>query len=169
MKVETEECSKGVSGSSQIKLNQRENSNLVTPAKTEGSQLNKGLTREIISSEQSLDMLASSNNDSPHSSINDKDLDSLLSVETVEKSLNLKHSEAADDTGEDRQYYYAAIIYSFLIYFLEKVIHVFRQEQFGKGHIVAVITGTSTQTAKTNELTSSLAKGIRFNAFSKIG
>lgn len=124
MKVETEECSKGVSGSSQIKLNQRENSNLVTPAKTEGSQLNtsKGLTREIISSEQSLDMLASSNNDSSHSCINDKDLDSLLSVETVEKSPNLKHSEAADDTGEDRQYYNAAIIYSFLIYFLEKVV-----------------------------------------------
>lgn len=121
-KVETEECSKGVSGSSQIKLNQRENSNLVTPAKTEGSQLNKCLTREIISSEQSLDMLASSNNDSSHSCINDKDLDSLLSVETVEKSPNLKHSEAADDTsGEDWQYYNAAIIYSFLIYFLEKV------------------------------------------------
>lgn len=140
MKVETEECSKGVSGSSQIKLNQRENSNLVTPAKTEGSQLNKCLTREIISSEQSLDMLASSNNDSSHSCINDKDLDSLLSVETVEKSPNLKHSEAADDTGEDRQYYYAAIIYSFLIYFHEKVIQVFRQEQLGKGYIVAVIT-----------------------------
>lgn len=167
MKVETEECSKGVSGSSQIKLNQMENSNSVTPAKTEGNQLNQCLTREKITSEQSLDMLTSSNNDSPHSCINDKDLDSLLSVETVEKSPNLKHSEAADDIGEDGQYYNAAIIYSFLMYFLEKVIHVFRQEQFGKGYIVAVIT--STKTAKTSELTSPLAKGFRFNTFSKIG
>lgn len=167
MKVETEECSKGVSGSPQIKLNQRENSNSVSSAMTEGNQLNQCLTREIISSEQSLDMLASSNNDSPHSCINDKDLDSLLSVETVEKSPNQKDSEAADDTsGEDRQYYNIAIIYSFLIYFLEKVIHVFRQEQFGKGYIVAVIT--STKTAKTSELTSPLAKGFRFNTFSKI-
>lgn len=140
MKVETEECSKGLSGSSQIKLNQRENSNSVTPAKTEGSQLNKCLTREIISSEQSLDMLASSNNDSPHSCINDKDLDSLLSVEKVEKSPNLKHSEVADDTsGEDRQYYNAAIIYSFLIYFLEKVLHVLRQEQFGKDTLLQLL------------------------------
>lgn len=101
MKVETEECSKGVSGSSQIKLNQKENSNSVTPAKTEGNQLNQCLTREIITSEQSLDILASSNNDSKHSCINDKDLDSLLSVETVEKSPNLKHTEAADDTADE--------------------------------------------------------------------
>lgn len=92
MKVETE-GSKDVSGSSQMKLlNQRENSNSVTPSKTEGNELNQCLTREMITSEQSLDTLASSKNDSPHSCINDKDLDSLLSVETVEKSPNLKHS-----------------------------------------------------------------------------
>lgn len=127
MKVETE-GSKAVSGSSQMKLlNQRENSNSVTPSKTEGNELNQCLTREMITSEQSLDTLASSNNDSPHSCINDKDLDSLLSVETVEKSPNLKHSEAADETGKDSQYYNAAITFFLhLPYFLEKVIHVFR-------------------------------------------
>lgn len=101
MKVETE-GSKAVSGSSQIKLlNQRENSNSVTPSKTEGNELNQCLTREMITSEQSLDTLASSNNDSPHSCINDQELDSLLSVETVEKSPNLKHSEAVDETADE--------------------------------------------------------------------
>lgn len=36
-----------------------------------------------------------------------------------------------------------------------------------KGYIVAVIT--STKTAKTSELASSLAKGLRFNTFTILG
>lgn len=146
MKVETE-GSKGVSESSQMKLlNQRENSNSVTPSKTEGNELNQCLTREMITSEQSLDTSASSNNDSPHSCINDKDLDSLLSVETVEKSPNLKHSEAADETGKDSQYYNAAITYSFFIYriSLKKLYMYSDKKQFGKGYIIAVIKLTKT-------------------------
>lgn len=104
MRVETKEYSKSVSGSSQVNISQgedAEDANSLISSNAEGNQPNKSLKGGTISLEKSLDGVGASHSDFSHSCINDYHLDTLLSVDTVEISQNLKHSETADDTADD--------------------------------------------------------------------